>query len=122
MASIFSTKTGLRSVYVSKAFGSLIGTNATTAVLFETAAKPYRLAYFDNTTNKDLTILVCHPDIDSTVVANRILWVEIPSNRVINFGEMQMPNLELDPGTQIFVFSTDGVAPTSGKLSALFWG
>lgn len=122
MASIFSTKTGLRSAYVDMAFGLLTGTNATTAVLFETASKPYRLAYFDNTTDKDLVVLVCHPDVDSTVVANRIKWIEIPSNRVINFGEMQMPNLEIDPGTLIFVYSSSGVAPTIGKLRALFWG
>lgn len=123
MPSIFSTKTGLRHRYVAKTAAELsTALSKATAVLFETASQPYRLSYFDNATDKDLMIAVVHPEMDASVLGNRVEWFEIPTNRVLNFGEMQLPNAEIDAGTKIYVWSGSGVATTTGKFRVIFWG
>ena len=119
--SIFTGQKGLRHQYAALTTAQLAAANnATNAVLLLKFDNVGRLVFLDNTMDKDLSILLVHPDADSTVVANRLFWFELPTNRVMNYDMNMSPGLFFDPGTTIWVYSA--VAPTTGKLRVTTWG
>jgi len=122
MSSIFTGQTGLRHQFEKLAFGDLAGTtNATNAKLLARLRQETRLNFIDNTTDKDLVILLVHPKADPTVAANRLFWIEIPSLRVLNYDVGAAPGLHFDPGTRMYVYALGG-NPATGALRLSMWG
>lgn len=123
MSSIFTGKTGLRHQYEDLTYSEVNGaTDASSAVLLIQFEQAARMAFIDNTVNVDLALYLVHPDADSTVAANRLFWIEIPSNRVLNYADMA-PGLVFDPGTRVYVAKAGGAgAATSGKVRVAAWG
>jgi hypothetical protein len=80
------------------------------------------MAFIDNTMNVDLALLLVHPEADSSVTANRLFWIEVPSDRVINYDVGSAPGINFDPGTKIFVYRVGGAAAAQGKLRIAVWG
>jgi hypothetical protein len=112
---------GLRLRYKELVAGDLAAAaSPATAKLLETMRAAGRLCYIDNSTDKDLILVLVHPEADPMVTANRFDALEIPTDRVLNFAEL-FPNLAFDPGTFIYLYSKTG-APASGKVRIVTWG
>lgn len=123
MSSIFEGKTGLRSQYMEAAFGVLASaSSAAAAYQIGSLTKSGKFLYVDNTLDKDLIIALCHPDADATVAANRLTLLEVPAGRVMSLDVSSTANLEIDPGTKIFLYRASGSAPTTGKFRMFSWG
>ena len=121
MSSIFSGKTGLRHQFFKRTAAELaLATNAANAVLVARFNDGVKLNFIDNTLDKDIVLLLVHPDADSAVATNRLFWIEVPSNRVINYDVAKAPNLEFPPGTKMFVYPLAAVS--SGALRVALWG
>lgn len=121
--SLFVGKTGLRSQYL-KSLAAPI--NATTgvsnAILMGQFRQADRLAYFMNTTAMDIAIYLVHPDIIGTPTdANKLFLLEIPANTILNL-EIAEANLELDPGTRIYVSKANATTGVTGTFSIFLWG
>lgn len=123
MSSIFTGKSGLRHTYVKMLAADFAGaTTAATAKMLAVIAPAggARMAFFDNRLDAEVTVLLVHPDADSTNVASRLLFIEIAPDQVINYDLVASPSLEFDPGTKVFVFCA--APPTTGKLKFAWWG
>lgn len=121
MSSIFVGKTALRHHYKALTAAQMAGaTTQATAVLFAVVGQGARMTFLDNRLDKEVTVLLVHPESDSTVAANRLLWIEVAPDQVINYETAASPALEIDPGTKIFVYCA--VAPLAGKVKIAFWG
>lgn len=116
--SFFIGQTGLRHKWASLTAAEVNGaTNQASSVLLQQLERGARFAYFDNTINVDLAIYLCHPDADSSVATNRLFWIELPTNRVINYDFLQQIQVSFDPGTSIWVSKAAGAgAASTGKL------
>lgn len=121
MSSIFSGRTGLRHQFFKVTSAEFSGaTNAATAVLVARFNKEGRLNFIDNTLDKDVALLLVHPDADASVSTNRLFWIEVPSNRVINYEVGNIPGLIFDPGTMVYAYPLE--AASSGALRFAMWG
>lgn len=121
MSSIFSGRKGLRHQFFKRTSAELAGvTNASNAKLLCRFNDAVRLNFIDNTLDKDIVLLLVHPDADSADAANRLFWIEVPSNRVINYDVGKSPNLEFPPGTKMFVYPL--AATSSGAIRVALWG
>jgi len=123
MTSIFVGQKGLRLKYHDLAFSDLAAAvDASTAVLLHTVQADRKLALLDNSMDAFCVILVCHPEADSSVIANRLVLMELACPRQINLDLMGTGNFEVDPGTKIFVFRDPLCSPTCGKVRLISWG
>lgn len=123
MSSIFDSKSGLRSQFMQADFAALgSALSAATAYQMGTLTKGTKFLYIANLTNKHLNIALVHPDASSTVAANRLLFMEVADGEVMSLDVTATANLEIDPGTKVFVYSATGVAPGSGLFKMLCWG
>lgn len=119
MAGFFEGKL-LHSQYVRMDFATAApATNATNAVLLATYHKGVKYMYIDNTLNAEIAILALPPEGDPSVVADKKLFVELPSNRVLNFDSLPNFNLSFPPQTSIYIYCL--TIPTSGALRVLAW-
>lgn len=121
MSSIFTGQSALRHQFSKQTFTNLVpAVDAANAVLLHKFNQAGRLTFIDNTLDATAVLLLVHPDADSTVAANRLYWIEVPSNRVINYGSFILPVLEFDPGSKIFVYTL--TVPTQGFIAIASWG
>jgi hypothetical protein len=121
MSSIFSGKTGLRHQFYKKTSAQLSSANSiANAALLATFKTEGRLVYMDNTLDADVAVLLVHPDADSTVDSNRLFWIEVPTNRVMNYDVATSPGLLIDPGTKMFIYTLS--AASSGAFRLALWG
>jgi hypothetical protein len=119
MSQFFSGKTGLRHQYEDLTAADLaLATSAATAVLLIEMNQATRIGFIDNTLDQDVILYATHPEADGTVATNRLFWLEVPSNRVLNY-ESSFPHQTIDPGTKIYVSVPS--APFSGKLRIVVW-
>lgn len=119
MSTVF-TGIFMRHVYVKTLPAALAAaSSAATAVQIATLSMGARFMYFDNTLNQELSILMVAPEADSTVAANRKLFIELDTNRVINYDFLPGLGMNVPPGTQIWLFSA--VAPVSGSFKLSAW-
>jgi hypothetical protein len=124
MSSIFTGKSALRHNYKYLLAADLATAlnPASAAMLAVVAPTGARMMFLDNRLDKEVTVLLVHPEADSTVTANRLLWIEVAPDQVINYDLVASPGLEIDPGAKVFVYSTSGIAPTAGKIKLAWWG
>ena len=123
MSSIFTGKLGLRHQFAKLTAADLAAANSqATAKLLGRMRMESRLNFMDNTLDTDIAIYLVHPQADPSVVANRLFWIEIPSNRVVNYDVGIAPGLMFDPGTRIYVTYIGGAAPTTGAFRVALWG
>lgn len=125
MSSIFSGKTGLRTAYVDMTFTTL---NTATAATSQATAKQIarmengaRYLFIHNAMDKEITMYVVHPDSDSTVAANRLLWKRIAPLTALNYDFLPGLGMMFDPGLRVFISAENG-APTLGKVYMDWWG
>lgn len=123
MSSIFSGKTGLRHQYEDLTYTEINpATTATNAIMALSFAHASRMLFLDNSINVDLWIYLVHPESDSNMVANRLFWIEIPSNRVVNY-DINQSGISFEPGARMYISKADGAgAATSGKIRISAWG
>lgn len=116
--SFFIGQTGLRHLYNQLTAAQInAAVDQSSAVLLTNLGRGARFAYFDNTVNVDLSIYLVHPDADSSVAANRLFFIELPTNRVINYDFLQQIQVSFDPGTEIWISKAPGAGvASSGKL------
>ncbi len=120
--SIFMGKSALRHSFKELSSAELIGaTNKATAKLWFCLNTAGRMNFMMNDTDAKLVVYLVHPDADSTIEANRLLWIKIPPDRVINYDIVSAPGLEFPPGMKMFV-SYEGAAPTKGTIAVAMWG
>lgn len=126
MSDIFDGTTGsaLRSQYKELTFTQLAAaTNVTNAALLITLKSATKLNYIDNATNAGLSFYLGHPEKPAEAGnAHLLFWFEAGPNRVINFGEFSLPNMEFPAKTKIYVHTSAGYTPSSEKLRILCWG
>lgn len=118
-SSIFEGKTRLTSQYIQKTFTQLAPAtdlaSAISVLRFDAVAK---LQFFDNSTNADLRLHLVHPEADPSVNTNRLLWLELPANRVLDIS-VGLSSLSIPPGTLLYIYCN--TIPTSGKLRVVLW-
>ena len=121
MSSIFIGKTGLRLRFSELTGLQLAAASTPATAVMLCAAASSRVAYFDNSTNVTIAVLVVHPDADPSVPANRLLMFKMPAGRFLNF---DAPNtLEIDAGAKIFLHYVGGSAPLATSSFYLsHWG
>jgi hypothetical protein len=123
MSSIFIGKSGIRHQFLKLTAAQLATANsAATAAYLGRMSQSVSLNFIDNTLNTDVAVLLVHPEGDSTSAADRLFWIEVPTNRVINYSVDLSPNLKFDPGTKVFIYYLGGAAPTSGDFRMALWG
>jgi hypothetical protein len=125
MSSIFTGKTGLRTNYVEMTFTTL---NAATAATSQATAKMLcrmdqgaRYLFIHNETNAEITFYAIHPEQDSAVAANRLLWKRMGAGVALNYDFLPGLGMMFDPGLRLFVSAESG-APSSGKIRIDWWG
>ena len=122
MSSIFINKTGLRHQFSVVDYTDIAATtNASDAILVANLRQGIKMNFIDNSTDAPVNLYLVHPDADPTIPANRLYWLTIPGDRVINYSTLGSANLEFDPGTRIYASIYSG-APTSGILALAMWG
>lgn len=118
-SSIFEGQRKLNSQYKELTFTQLIpAINQPTAIIalrFDAVAK---LQFFDSTVDADLNLYLMHPDADPAVVTNKLFWIQIPANRVLDIST-QLSMLSIPAGTMLYVSAAS--IPTSGKLRVFLW-
>lgn len=117
--SFFIGKTGLRHQWAQLTATAVnAATNQATSILWANLGRGGRFLYLDNTVNVDIALYLVHPDADSSDVTTRLFWIELPTNRVMNYDFLQQIQVSLDPGTKIFVSKAAGAgAASSGKIN-----
>jgi len=125
MSSIFSGKTGLRTNYSEMTFTTL---NAATAATTQATAKQIaymqqgaRYLFIHNETNAEISFYAVHPDMDSSVAANRLLWKRMGQTTALNYDFLPGLGMMFDPGLRLFI-SAEAGAPSSGKIRLDWWG
>lgn len=121
MSSIFVGKTGLRLRFSELSGTQLASASSPATAVMLCSAIASRIAYFDNSTNVTIAVLVAHPDVDASIPENRLLLFKMPAGRFLNFDS---PNtLEIDAGTKIFLHYVGATAPLATSSFYLsHWG
>ena len=123
--SIFSGLNGLRHQYHDRTFTQIETTpsiDKATALLLATFRTDARIAFIDNSLDQDIALYLVHPDLDGSVSGNRLLWLEVPAARVINYGVTVAPGLSFPPRTKLYVHRVGSSAATEGKVRIAAWG
>jgi hypothetical protein len=122
MSSVFSGVTGLRSRYAEAATADLAGkTSKTTALYIAEMDMGARFLYIDNGLDAVLDFWLVHPGaVDPADPANRLFFLEIGKNRVMNFDFLPSLGMFFDPGSRLYV-AVNGSAPTNGDKLRISW-
>lgn len=95
-------------------------TTAASAVRLGITNKISKMLWLDNTTNVDLSIFVQKYGTSDTDSTERILLIELPANRPINFNRETF--CEIPAQTLFWVAKVDATAATSGYIRLFAWG
>jgi hypothetical protein len=122
MPGLFIGKTGLRSQYEELVAADInLTSGKADALLLVTFRRDSRIAFFDNSLDCDVAIWAVHPEGIAEDLNARMLLMEIPKNRVINFDVASMTALTFDAGTKLFASKVAGTT-AAGKLRLFAWG
>jgi hypothetical protein len=111
-----SNKSGLRSEFYDLPFGSLVGANSqATAVMLCTLKHDRAYVFISNDMDAEVSFFLVHPELDPAVTSNRLLWLRLGPDRVINFAVGSAPNFSIDAGTKVYI-AAEGSVPTAGSL------
>lgn len=122
-SSLFQGQRVLNTKYIEIPFGTLTGKSSPAlAVNVHTFDQACKIALFDNATNGVLRVLLVHPDADTEVVTNRLLWFEVDAERTLDasFFSMVSFGTDIPAGTRMFIHYNT-TAPTQDKLRILLY-
>lgn len=122
MSSIFKGKRALQHQYAELTSTQIVDAEASdleSSVQLTMLNAASRLVYLDNSLNVDVRLALVHPDLPPDA-ANKLFWIEIGANRVLNYQTGDIPTLIFEPDTRIFLYCP--VTPGSGKFRIISWG
>jgi hypothetical protein len=118
--SLFVGKTGLRTQFYKKLYSDIApATSQATAIYLGKFDNLISMFDVDNSLDAAIQLYLVPPDADSTVATNRLPWIEIDKNRVINLNTGMAAIIQFDPGTQVWVSGV--TVPTLGALRIFVW-
>jgi len=124
MSSLFLGKKALRSQYYEATEAQV---NATTgqadAFLLCVLPQQSRIVLFDNGLNTPIKVWLAHPEADSQAdPTTRLGWIEIPSQKPINFDISGTVGLSLDAHTKIYISKVGSNSTNGEKVRLVTWG